>query len=124
MSTVHRFTVIAQIFTFIGFALMFALFKLASPGITLIILSGFIGLEFLVLYHQSLQDPAEVRYRKSCIFALADLTAALAFMALFVWTFTAWIGSISLPSKWAFITVFLYTAIRKYYISTQYGYEK
>src|SRR5690606_29989645 len=99
------------------------------PGLFLlykiVLVISFLLAEFVVLECQRTENPAAVYYRKSCLFATVDLFSVFIFgvvgglkMLSIFWEFNFRINPIVL------IILFLYIALRKFYILKNYSYEK
>lgn len=91
-------------------------------------LSVFILFEFGVLHNQNKENKDAVIYRKSCLFAFADLFSVLIFMMYYITIFVhiTWrIEFESIVGSYKYLPIlFLYILIRKYYIIKNYSYEK
>jgi hypothetical protein len=88
----------------------------------------FVLLELGVLHNQNKENSDAVIYRKSCLFAFADLFSVFVFLFYFVAIFIniSWrIEFESIIGSYKYLPVlFLYILIRKFYIIKNYSYEK
>ena len=81
--------------------------------------------ELILVYQQNKMKDQEIYYRKSCLFALGDLSAALIYSGYFLFFVTARIFKYSFEYNSSYlILLFAYTLLRKIYIFKNYTYEK
>lgn len=81
--------------------------------------------ELILVYQQNKMKDQEIYYRKSCLFALGDLSAALIYSGYFLFFVTARIFKYSFEYDSSYlILLFTYTLLRKIYIFKNYTYEK
>lgn len=80
--------------------------------------------ELVLVYQQSKMKEQEIYYRKSCLFALGDLSAALIYSCYFLFFVTARLFKYSFEyNSFYLILLFTYTLVRKIYIFKNYTYE-
>lgn len=102
---------------------LIAFFKPTIGQITLILSMVFIS-ELALVFLQSKMNETEIYYKKSCLFALGDLTAATAYLGYFIIFFGAWFFDRSFHYLiWPLVILFAYTLLRKIYIFKNYTYE-
>lgn len=96
-----------------------------SPGLVLFIFSLVFFTELALVHCQNKMNPNEIYYRKSCLFAMADLAAASVYCGYFVWFLGVWVFKYSFEYLWwPLIALFSYTLLRKIFIFKNYTYEK
>lgn len=123
MTTIHKLIYALQFLLNIG---VIALIVFSDPTvgqIALCLAMVFISELFLV-YAQSKMNESEIYYKKSCLFALGDLTAATVYIGYFI----TFIGAYFLHRSfdyliWPLVILFAYTLFRKIYIFKNYTYE-
>ena len=107
--------------------LLLTFINLYNDLISFVGLSVFILFEFGVLHNQNKENKDAVIYRKSCLFAFADLFSVLIFMIYYIAIFIqiTWRIEFSIVDWYKYLPVlFLYILIRKFYIIKNYSYEK
>ena len=81
--------------------------------------------EMVLVTQQTKMNDRAVYYRKSCLFALGDLSAATAYCICFFAFLIAWVFEQTFVLLTApIIVLFAYTFLRKIYIFKNYTYEK
>ena len=110
----------------IVFLLSAALIQWFLPANKVYILSGMIAFffaEFVVLEAQRTENPAAVYYKKSCLFACADMLSVMWFMVVFIMFVISMFSGKHLFNEQYNVFLFLYIALRKLYIVKNYSYE-
>lgn len=119
MNSGHRNGLILQIGIMTALCIM-SFFKIEN----LIGLIGFFVAEIITLESQRRENPEMVRYQKGCFFAFADLFSVIYFLAVFGLVIWSNFQSGTIPGvrfhKW----LYLYIAVRKFYILRNYSYFK
>ena len=112
---------------FLLYALIIALITFLKPSsgqITLLFAMVFIS-EMSLVFLQSKMNESEIYYKKSCAFAVGDLSAATAYLGYFFVFLCAWFFERSFEYLiWPLVILFAYTLFRKIYIFKNYTYEK
>lgn len=103
---------------------LIAFLKPTVGQIALVLAMVFIS-ELALVFLQSKMNASEIYYKKSCLFALGDLTAATAYCGYFLAFLIAWLFNNSFDYIiWPMAALFGYTLLRKIYIFKNYTYEK
>lgn len=124
MSRTHQLIYVLQFAILAGIIGSLFIWGLSLHQTLFAFLSVFVS-ELILVYQQRKMKDQEIYYRKSCLFALGDLSAALIYSGYFLFFVTARIFKYSFEYDSSYlILLFSYTLLRKIYIFKNYTYEK
>lgn len=117
MNVWHKRLIYLQCVLLLAAALLFS-YPSAAAFYSKWVLLAFFLLEIGVLETQRRENPAAVRYQKSCFMALLDILSVCWYLGLII----ALIFKNEVPG-WHFQALFVYIILRKLYITKNYSYE-